>query len=413
MQSELKFQPQVRTETFARYTREAADLRPEIGAATATQPEFTVPVWDYIARLVDDERIEEGRGALAQHADALNAIARKRGVDAHTVVAFYGIETDYGKGLGRFNVVDATLSRACLDLKSKERQRHFFAALWLLQEGLVQAETFKGSWAGAFGLTQFMPATFVAFMDDGDGSGTVDIIGSPADALATTANYVASLGWTAGFAWGIEVSLRDAPNAAALIAAQREHACLSSPTGGGKCRMLRDWLALGVRPVELPEAGGGVLNEAGVFSQAGWLTETLSALLAPAGPDGPAWLVSRNYRAIWQYNRADSYAIAIGLLANALRGDAPLRAGWPTADPGLSRAEMRAVQQALVERGHHEVKVDGADGPKTRAAIRAEERKLSLPETGRAGRALAALLREGGPKQMPEAPVVVAPSSIE
>lgn len=103
--------------------------------------------------------------------------------------------------------IDATLSRACLDLNNKERKRHFFAALWLLQQGLVVPDNFTGSWAGASGLTQFMPATFVAHMESASGAGPVDIVGSLPDALATTANYIASLGWTQGMRWGVEVAL--------------------------------------------------------------------------------------------------------------------------------------------------------------------------------------------------------------
>ncbi|HET8747753.1 MAG TPA: peptidoglycan-binding protein, partial [Ramlibacter sp.] len=121
---------------------------------------------------------------------------------------------------------------------------------------------------------------------------------------------------------------------------------------------------------------------------------TSAALLMPAGPQGPAWLVTPNYQAIWRYNRADTYALAIGLLSDALRGLPPPQAAWPTDDPGLSRAEFRELQQLLLDRGHCEVRVDGSEGPRTGAAIRAEEARLGRPETGRAGSQLLAALRE-------------------
>src|SRR6185436_15094914 len=111
---------------------------------------------------------------------------------------------DYGRVGGTWPVVDATLSRACLNLKSAERKQHFFAALWLLQEGVVRREDFKGSWAGAFGMTQFMPATFARHMSDGDGGPAADIIHSVPDALATTARYIRGLGWNEGLPWGVE-----------------------------------------------------------------------------------------------------------------------------------------------------------------------------------------------------------------
>jgi peptidoglycan hydrolase-like protein with peptidoglycan-binding domain len=111
----------------------------------------------------------------------------------------------------------------------------------------------------------------------------------------------------------------------------------------------------------------------------------MAALLMPAGADGPAWLVTRNFQALWQYNRADAYALAIGLLANAMRGEPPMQASWPTDDPGLSRAELRELQTLLVRRGHADLDVDGADGPRTRNAVAAEERALGLTAKGRPG----------------------------
>ena len=384
LRRELPQNPSVRTETFDAQTRVAQDLRPVIRAATESQPEFRLAVWDYIARLVDSQRIADGKSVLMAQAIPLEAITARRGVDAATVVAVFGVETDYGKVEGRYSVVDATLSRACLDMKSKERKRHFFAALWLLQQGVVQAEAFRGSWAGAFGLTQFMPGTFVTYMDSVEGSALVDIVRSAPDALATTANFVAASGWVGGQRWGVEVT-RQKGVANARAAVEREHECLGAGASNatGKCRTVDQWSALGVKPVA--EHGGGPGSVLPGNVQA--------ALLAPAGDDGPAWLVTRNYQALWQYNRADTYALAIGLLSDALRGDPPMRAMWPTDDLGLSRAEMRELQTELVRRGHGDVRVDGFDGPNTREAIRSEERSLGWSETGRPGARLLHALR--------------------
>jgi glucose-6-phosphate 1-epimerase len=116
----------------------------------------------------------------------------------------------------------------------------------------------------------------------------------------------------------------------------------------------------------------------------------------PAGPRGPAWLVTPNYQAIWRYNRADAYALAIGLLADSLRGGPLQRVAWPTDDPGLSRAEFRELQSLLVARGHCELRVDGSEGPRTSAAIREEETRLGWTPTGRGGARLLAALRNGG-----------------
>lgn len=378
LRQELPQHPKVRPETFELHTRQAQDLRTPIDTATQSQPEFQLPIWDYLARLVDPLRVDDGRGIVAREAAALAQLAATYRIDPATVVAIFGIESDFGRLKGRYPVVDATLGRACLGLSNRERKAHFFAALWLLQEGQVRAEEFRGSWAGAFGMTQFMPGTYVRYQADGDGDGRIDTYHSVADALATTANYLKSLGWVEDLPWGIEVQApRDL--ARAWSSAEREHACLASQEPGGRCRRLDQWAALGV-----VRADGQPLTTvqrlwAGALPTLGW------ALLTPAGANGPAWLVSRNFQVIWNYNRADSYALAIGLLSSALRQEPGVRAAWPTAEAqwALSRAGISALQQLLVAAGQCGLDIDGYDGPMTRQAIRAEERRRGLPETGR------------------------------
>lgn len=388
LRQRLDENPQVTPRTFELYTRAPQDLRPVIEAATAGQPEFQIPIWDYLARRVDPERIADGRALLASQSAALGAIERRHGVDAATVVAVFGIETDYGRVQGRYPVVDATLSRACLNLDSTERRRNFFAALWLLQEGHVQPDNFFGSWAGAFGQTQFMPATFVAYMDAANpGARRVDIVGNTADALATTARFLAALGWRSGLPWGVEIKLPDAA-LERFNAQESGHRCLEPGQPEGHCRSLAQWAADGVRRVD----GGPLLGENGA---PGWEPGLRTALLMPAGAAGPAWLVTPNYQAIWRYNRADAYGLAIGLLADALRGAPPPRKAWPTDDPLLPRQGLRELQALLQSRGHCEVQADGRDGPRTAAAIRAEERRLALPETGRSGSRILAALKGG------------------
>lgn len=376
--------PKVKSATFDTYTRDAQDLRPVIEKASASQPEFKLPIWDYLARLVDDQRIADGHRMLALHADALAAIHKRFGVDPATVVAVFGVETDYGNVRGRYPVVDATLSRSCLKPDDAERRRHFFDALWLLQEGLVQRERFMGSWAGAFGLTQFMPGTFVEAMADGDGSGKADIVGSAPDALATTARYLQGLGWKDGAPSAIEVVPGAAP--AASHAPEQAHACLAARDAALPCRTLQQWSDLGVRRVD----GSPLQSPSGSAA-----ADDRAALLMPAGTDGPAWLITANYQATWRYNRADSYALAITLLADALRGAPPPRTGWPTDDGGLSRGGFREVQTLLAQRGHAGVVPDGLNGVLTQAAVRAEETRLAWPETGRAGQKLLRALRDG------------------
>jgi glucose-6-phosphate 1-epimerase len=404
LRAELPGQPPVRRETFERYTRDVTDLRATIEQASSAQPEFTVPVWDYLARLVDEQREADGRAILGRESASLARIESRHGVDAAVAVAVFGVETDYGRVAGRHPVVDATLSRACLNLSSRERKAHFFAALWLLQEGLVRPDSFRGSWAGAFGLTQFMPGTFVQSMDDGDGDGTVDIISSAPDALATTARYLRGLGWVSGLPWAVEVKV-PAPLRTVWNAPEREHACLetmSSAPPVGRCRRVEDWAGAGVTRID-----GMALVEVPNGKNAGetpWRGDTVSALLMPGGTDGPAWLITRNYQAAWRYNRADAYALAIGLLADRLQGRPPLRTAWPTDDGGLSRAEFAELQAMLRQRGHCEVTADGRDGPRTRQAVVIESTARGLSATGRAGAKLLASLRSEALADLPARP---------
>ncbi len=388
LQRELPRHPKVRQSSFDAFTRDAEDLRPPIDSASRSQPEFEIPIWDYLARLVDEKRISDGRAILEQQAAALARITKRHGIDAATMVAVLGVESDYGRLQGRHKVVDATLSRSCLRLSSKDRKAQFFSALWLLQEGHVQADNFRGSWAGAFGMTQFMPATHTHYMADGDGDGLVDTVTSMPDALATTANYLDGLGWDQGLPWGIEVTAP--PDLARKMASsQREHGCATKARAGGRCRSIAQWAELGVKLAD----GRALLADKSDWASLG--PSTTAALLAPAGPGGPAWLVTRNFHAIWQYNRADAYALAIGLLSSALRGEPAIRTPWPSPEAALalSRAGVSELQTLLRAGGRCDLAVDGADGPMTREAIREEENRRGLPQTGRATRTLLELMR--------------------
>ncbi len=406
LRREVRSHPEVRAETFDAYTRDVQDLRPVIDSASRSQPEFELPIWDYLARLADAKRASQGAELLVRETEALATVRRRYGVDPAIAVAVFGVETDYGRVAGRYPVIDATLSRACLNLKSDERKQHFFAALRLVQDGTVKLEQFKGSWAGAFGMTQFMPGTFVRVMNDAEGEPAADIVNSVGDALLTTARYLKSLGWREGLAWGVEVQVPNALGEANAL--QSDHGCLAATAAPGKCRTVAQWVEAGVTRAggapwsASPSTTRGAQNAAsasiGVLGpQAAELAPlTRTALLMPAGVEGPAWLVTANYQAIWRYNRADAYALAIGLIADTLRGVAPPSKAWPTDDPGLSRGEFAELQSLLLALGHCDVKPDGADGPRTRAAIVDEEARAGRASKGRGGVRLLAELRKRG-----------------
>lgn len=326
------------------------------------QPEFSTPIWDYLAGLVDSQRVADGQARLAEHRPLLERVAQQYGVDPATVVAVWGVESDYGRVFGKRPLLQSLATLSCEGRRQPFFRSELLALLKLIAAGDLSAEGLTGSWAGAFGHTQFMPSTYARIAVDGDGDGRRDLVGSIPDALASTANYLKRAGWRSGQPWGVEVRLPAGFDPALA--------------GRTKRQSLAQWRALGVRPL-----AGGALQVAGIGDA------DRAAVILPAGRNGPALLVFRNYDAIYSYNAAESYALAIATLADRLRGQPGLVTPWPTDDPGLDRAQRRALQQLLLARGHAIGEADGMIGTATRRAIAAEQARLGWATTdGRAGR---------------------------
>ncbi|HET9403008.1 MAG TPA: lytic murein transglycosylase, partial [Burkholderiales bacterium] len=184
-------------------------VEPDPGVLDAmdNQPEFTTPVWDYLASLVDEQRIADGKAGLGEWAAVLEGVEKKFGVDRHIVVAVWGVETNYGKNTGKRPLVRSLATVSCFGGRQRYFRGELVAALRILQSGDVPPEALTGSWAGAFGQTQFMPSTFHRSAVDFDGDGRRDIVNSVPDALASSANYLKNAGWTSGQPWGYEVRL--------------------------------------------------------------------------------------------------------------------------------------------------------------------------------------------------------------
>ncbi|MBV9567815.1 MAG: lytic murein transglycosylase, partial [Hyphomicrobiales bacterium] len=285
------------------------------------QPEFKTPIWDYLAALVDDQRVADGRAMLSQWHLTLDAVEARFGVDRHVVVAVWGVESDFGKSIGKRPLVQSLATLACYGEKASYFRHELITTLKIIDDGNVNPAHLVGSWAGAFGHTQFMPSTFMRLAVAMDGSGKRDIVDSVPDALGSTANFLRKSGWTSGESWGFEVILPPSYH---------------GPTGRGAKRPFSSWAAAGVR-----RADGRALPAAGS-----------AGLIIPAGRDGPAFLVTHNFDAIYSYNAAESYALAISLLSDRLKGAGPLVGTWPTNDRGLSRAERKEVQSLLTQRGY-------------------------------------------------------------
>ncbi|ALK11062.1 lytic murein transglycosylase [Blastochloris viridis] len=335
------------------------------------QPEFRTPAWDYVAALVDDEKITEGKRLLREHAALLARLEARYGVDAATIVAVWGIESDYGKTVGLRHVVRSLATLAC----TAPRRRDYFrteliAALRVAATGEIPYEALYGSWAGAFGGPQLMPTVFFRVAVDGDGDGKRDVARSVPDVLASIANFVRINGWQAGLPWGVEVALPDAVT--------------ESETGRLNRKPVAAWAAAGVRRVDGRALGGSLA------------TDAPAAIILPAGRRGPAFLVTRNFEAFYRYNPTIVYALSIGHLADRLRGGSPITTPWPTTERPLDRAGRRELQTLLMRSGFDIGGVaDGVIGRQTVAAIRTVQQRNGLPVTGRATADVLEALRRG------------------
>lgn len=317
------------------------------------QPEFTRTFWDYMRRAVDPARIARGQEMLARHGDILARAEARFGVPAHVLVAFWGLETDFGRHFGGFPVVEALATLAHDPRRSAFFREELLLALMILERGDIAAPRMVGSWAGAMGHFQFLPSTFTRHALDADGDGRRDIWGSLPDAILSAGNFLSNLGWQAGELWGREVSLP--PGFDYALA------------DGTVEKPLADWRALGLR-----RADGGPLPVA----------EMTAALLLPAGHRGPAFLVYHNFRVILDWNRSELYALAVGHLSDRLAGRPALSVAAPADLAPLRLGDIRRLQKALADLGFDPGPADGMLGPRTRGALREWQKSRNLPADG-------------------------------
>lgn len=360
--------------TYDRYTQ---NLAPDYSVIDKLnyQPEFSTPIWDYLSGLVDEERVQLGQQKLAQHRDVLNRVAATYGVPAETVVAVWGVESNFGDISGSYPLLQALGTLSCEGRRQGFFRGEFFTTMRILQRGDLSEQQMKGSWAGAFGHTQFMPSTYDELAVDFDGDGRRDLVSSTTDALASTANFLKKRGWQTGMPWGFEVRI---PEGMSIAGESRRNK-----------KALSSWVSRGV-----VRADGTALIQ-------GNLSESSAAgLMAPAGANGPLFLVFKNFDAIYSYNAAESYALAIAHLSDRLQGGGGFSKTWPTDDAGTSRAERREIQQFLINRGYDIGSVDGLIGDKTRQAIRQEQIRLGLSPTGRAGQQILNAFRQENAKNL-------------
>ena len=338
--------------SFQRFTAGLApDLR--IMDLMDSQPEFTKAIWDYLDILVNDVRLAKGREVLANYKPQFDAVEKAYGVDRYIVASIWGIESNYSTMMGDRSVLNSTATLACIGRRQKYFRDEFLSALEILHRGDLRPEQLRGSWAGAFGPTQFMPTAFKRFAVDADGDGRRDVVDNPADLIASTANNLKKDGWQTGQTWGFEVVL---PAGFNFMLADRAQAMT-----------IAQWEQLGLK-----RAGGKPFPN----------PADRAYLLAPAGAEGPGFLMLQNFRVIMKYNPAEAYALAIGHFADRLRGSAPFVQPWPRQERVLSRAERLELQQLLAQRGFYRGTPDGQFGGHTREALRGFQASIGAPADG-------------------------------
>ena len=330
-----------------------AEYLPKVVRNDRHQNEFTKTIWEYLDTAVSQDRIAHGLKALKSYGETLSRIEATYGVDAEIVAAIWGLESAYGAVRGDIPTLHALATLAYDGRRGAFFEGELIAALKILQLGDATPATLRGSWAGAMGHTQFMPSSWHAFAVDFTADGKRDIWDDdPTDALASTAAYLAGKGWVKGAPWGAEITLP--PGFNYDLTTER----VKIPVA--------DWQAMGVRL-----ADGGDLPDHGPAS-----------VLLPGGHRGAAFLIFQNFHVIETYNTADAYVIAVGHLADRLRGAGPILTPWPRDERALSFEERVALQKRLTSAGFDTGGVDAKMGPKTVAAIKTFQKARGMVPDG-------------------------------
>jgi membrane-bound lytic murein transglycosylase B len=334
-------------------------LNAKVQDLNLNQPEFVRPVWEYLASAVSDARVKKGKDLIQANAPLFAQLEQNYGVSKEVLTAIWGMESAYGQSQGTFNLFEALATLAYDGPRAAYGRRQLIAALKVAEVEARDPTTMVGSWAGAFGETQFVPTTFLERAVDGDGDGKRDVWNSPADALASTANYLKLAGWRSGEPWGEEVELpADFPFDQADADIRKSES---------------DWGTLGVQTM----AGAPLSGE----TVRGWI-------FLPAGHRGPVFFIRENFDAILKYNLATSYALAVSLLADRFKDEGKIAAAWPVDESPLDQSSRFALQTGLNALGYMVGEPDGVLGRRSRQAIRDYQKDRGLPADGFATAAL-------------------------
>lgn len=334
---------------------------PQVIALDTSQPEFVSTFLTYLNRHVTPQKIVRGRALLIEHQALLADVSQRYGIPPHILVAFWGMETNYGSYTGDTPIPTALATLAYDGRRSAFFRAQLLDALSIIEEGHVRAADMKGSWAGAMGLMQFMPSTYRRYAVDGDGDGRINLW-TPADAMHSAGNYLSKAGWKRDQPAVLQVRLPADFN-------WRDARLFNR-------RSMQDW-----NTAQVVQASGAPLPD-----QAG-----PAAIVLPQSWRGPAFMVFDNFDVIMQWNRSVSYALSVALLAQRLVDDTPPLNGDPELG-ALSRSQMITVQQQLTQMGFDAGGADGLPGSRTQSAIRRYQAAHHLPVDGYASPSLLAHL---------------------
>ena len=330
------------------------------------QPEFTSKIWDYLDSRVNPYTVRIGKEMKMKHASTLNAIERHFNVDKNIILAIWSMESNYGAALENperlHNVPRALATLAYADPKrGKFGRTQLIAALKILQNGDVTPKQLTGSWAGAMGHTQFIPTSYLLYAIDADGNGKRDIWHSVPDALATAANLLGKNGWEPGKTWGYEAAV---PNGGARYE--------------GQTKSIAEWSKLGFKR---PNGKG--------FPRG----TDRAQLKMQGGDNGPGFLMMKNFFTIKKYNASDSYALAVGLLADEIAGFGGMQQSWPRPEHTLDIKEKFELQTRMKALGYYDGEIDGNFGSGSKAAISVIQSRMGMENDGEPSRRLLKALR--------------------
>jgi membrane-bound lytic murein transglycosylase B len=317
-------------------------------AATKRQPEYGKPFGAYVNAIVNKRRIADGEYKGKQFAKIFDKVETEFGVERWILLALWGIESDFGAEKDKWDVFRSLASLAFVGYRDPYFRNELLVAMKVMQDNRFPRSRMVSSWAGAMGQTQFMPSNVVDYAIDFSGDGKADLWTNVPDILGSTANYLRKWNWRSDLPWGFEVAV---PDGFDLMHSRDSFA---------------GWQKLGLRRADgkpFPSAGDGIL-------------------FFPAGAKGPAFLVTKNFDVLKEYNNSDAYAVAVGHLADRMHGGEPFKAKWPPDDRQLTRDARIALQKKLASLGYKVNDFEGHIDFELRDNIRVEQKKINMPPDG-------------------------------